>query len=275
MIELLQSLSVQELIVSILDIVVVAFLFYRFLLLIRGTRAVQLIKGIVVLVIAFAVSRWLDLRTIGWLLDKAGLALFVTIPIVFQPELRRALEQLGRGKLFVRSTAYLNPEDLNKLIEEIVGAVGQLSRDRTGALIVLERETGLAEIVETGIQVDGLVTREFLINIFVPRTPLHDGAVIISGKRIAAAGCFLPLTDAPGLDTEFGSRHRAALGITEHSDALAIVVSEETGTISLANDGKLMRHLDNDTLGQLLKKLIKTEEESAPSFWQWRHPEGR
>lgn len=234
---------------DIIDIAIVSYILYRLILLIRGTRAEQLVKGLIILLIALVVSGQLGLKTIHWLLQGFMTIGLIAIPIVFQPELRRALEQLGRGRLFQRSPFnYEEEENFYRLLEELLKAIPVLVKKRIGAIIVLERETGLKDIVETGIKIDGLATAELLINIFMPRSPLHDGAVIVRGNTIAAAGCFLPLTENPNISKELGTRHRAGLGITEISDAVAIIISEETGVITLAHEGKLTRYLDEKTL---------------------------
>ncbi|MDK2822725.1 MAG: diadenylate cyclase [Clostridia bacterium] len=254
--------------INLLDIAIVAFVIYKLMMILKGTRAVQLIKGLVVLLIATVASEILGLKSINWLLEKAQTVFFIAIPIVFQPELRRALEQLGRGKLFVRS-GYLAQEDVDKLVNEIVRAIKVMAKKKIGALVVIERQTGLADFVETGIKIDGFVTSELLINTFVPKTPLHDGAVIIRGDRLLAASCFLPLSENPNLSKELGTRHRAAVGVTEVSDALVVMVSEETGVISVAEDGKLTRYLDEITLKELLLNRIEPQQKST-HFWNWR-----
>lgn len=254
---------------NLLDIAIVAFVIYKLMMILKGTRAVQLIKGLVVLLMATIASEILELQSIKWLLEKAQTVFFIAIPVVFQPELRRALEQLGRGKLFIRSDEYLALEDVEKLVSEVVRAVKIMSVRKVGALIVIERQTGLAEFVETGIKVDGLITSELLINTFVPKTPLHDGAIIVRGNRLVAASCFLPLSENPNLSKELGTRHRAAIGITEVSDALVVLASEETGVISVAEDGKLTRYLDETTLKELLLKRI-TPQQKTTHFWNWR-----
>lgn len=240
-----------------LDIAIVSYVLFRLFLLIRGTRAVQLVKGIVVLIIAGILARWLQLTAVTYVLNYAQMALVVAVPVVFQPELRRALEQLGRGRLFAPAPSYLPEAELSKVIAEIAGACDVLARNKIGALIVIERETGLKDIAETGTLVDGLVSSAFLINLFVPNAPLHDGAAVVRGNRVVAAGCFLPLSENPSLSKELGTRHRAAVGLTEQSDALVIVVSEETGAMSLASAGKLIRHLDDVTLRDMLVTLVK------------------
>lgn len=266
----LAGLSWVDAVRMVVDVGVVAYVIYRGLLLIRGTRAGQVAKGLAVLVIVAFLSDRLGLTTINWILDQLGLVIMVALPVVFQPELRRALAYLGRGNIFARSFSLLGVEDVSRLIKELVRTVGVLAKNRTGALIVLERETRLNDYIETGIKIDGVVSAEFLVNIFMPRTPLHDGAAIIRGDRVVAAGCFLPLTDSPYLSRQLGTRHRAALGISEVSDAVAVVVSEETGTISVAEGGKLTRYLEEKNLQQILEDLLLPAEERTNHFWPWR-----
>ncbi|WP_425805195.1 diadenylate cyclase CdaA [Desulfitobacterium sp. Sab5] len=254
---------------SAIDIAVVAVVLYQLLMLIRGTRAVQLLKGIAVLLAVSTVAKYLHLNTINWLLEKVWQMLFVALPVVFQPELRRTLEQLGRGRFFVRHPLSLGTEAFDQLIEELVRCSQVLSKNRIGALMVIERETGVQEFVETGIKIDGVVSSEFLVNVFIPNTPLHDGAVIIRGDRVAAAGCFLPLSENPNIQKELGTRHRAAIGLTEVSDSLIIIVSEETGAISVALDGVLTRFLDEKTLRDLLKRELQVKpNKSYVPFWR-------
>jgi diadenylate cyclase len=249
--------------IAVVDIAIVAYVVYRLLVLIRGTRAVQLIKGIIVVLVATLLSDRLNLVTVNWVLQKTLVMLVVALPIVFQPELRRALEQLGRAGFLARTLKSLGEQDVGRLVNEVVRATTILSRNRTGAIMVIERDTGLREIVETGIKVDAEVSGELLVNLFIPHTPLHDGAVVVRGNRIAAAACFLPLAESSEVGRELGSRHRAAVGITEHSDALAVVVSEETGAVSLANAGKLMRGLDEEMLRELLTSLLRARPKGA------------
>ncbi len=258
-----------DFILIIIDISIVAFVLYKGIMLIKGTRAVQLLKGLAVLFVASFISEILGFTTINWMLDQTRIAILVGLPIVFQPELRRALEQLGRGKFFARPLSSLGAEDMSRLIGEIIRSVNVLVKNKHGALIVVEKETGLNDYIETGVKLDGVVSVELLVNVFVPSTPLHDGAMIVRGDRVAAAGCFLPLTDSPYLSSQLGTRHRAALGITEISDAVAIMVSEETGTISVAEEGKLTRYLDENTLRETLEELLITKTDSQ-HFWQWR-----
>ena len=254
-----------------IDILIVAYLFYRLILIIRGTRAEQLIKGLLLLLLAMIASYQLELNTLNWLLRQMTLGVAIAIPIVFQPELRRALEQLGRGKLFQRTYWDWNPQEFDHLLNELNKAIPVLVKKRIGALIIIERETGLKDWVETGIPVDGIVSAELLINIFFPRSPLHDGAVIIRGNQIVAAGCYLPLTDDPYLNKELGTRHRAGIGLSEHSDAVAIIVSEETGVISVAHNGILTRYLDEKKLRSVLTDLCAPPRSEGISIWPWRN----
>jgi diadenylate cyclase len=240
---------------TVIDILAVAFVFYKLLMWIKGTRAIQLLKGLAVLVIASTLSARFQLYTISWLLEKTWTALFVALPVVFQPELRRALEQLGRGGFFGRSL--FNVDEVNRrAVREIVRATEVLSRRKVGALIVFMRETGLQEYIDSGIKMDALITAELIINVFEPNTPLHDGAVIVCNGRMLAAACFLPLTENPYVSKELGTRHRSAIGITEHSDAVSLVVSEETGTISLAEDGRITRGLSSTDLEKRLDEQV-------------------
>lgn len=244
---------------AVLDIVVVAIIIYQLLMLIKGTRAVQLIKGLFVLLVISLLAKLLQLDTLSWILIKVWGMLVVALPVVFQPELRRALEQIGRGKFITMHPGTTGTEEYKKLIEELVRCSQLLSQSRIGALMVIEKTTGIQEYIETGVKIDGVVSSEFLVNLFIPKSPLHDGAVIIRGDRVAAAGCFLPLTQYNGLQKDLGTRHRAALGLSEVSDALVIIVSEETGVISTAKNGKLTRFLDEKSLRDLLKNEILVE----------------
>ena len=254
--------------VYLLDLALVGLVVYKLISLIRGTRAVELIKGILVLVLAGALTNWLELRFISWLLEQIRAILIVALPVVFQPELRRALEQLGRGKFFTKPVMLLKEEDLNRLIGELVKGAQVISKNKMGALIVIEKGSGLTEYIEKGIQLDARFSSELLINLFIPKSPLHDGAIIIRGDRIMSASSLLPLTDNPDLSQELGTRHRAGLGITEISDAVAIVVSEETGFISTALDGKLTRYLDETALKEILEKELGQKEYKP--FWAWK-----
>jgi len=255
-------------IIAVLDIVLVTFVLYKIFLLIKGTRAIQLLKGLGILLAVTIISQWAGLYTINWLLQKTIGMVFVALPVVFQPELRRALEQLGRGRIFASSSRQLGPEARQRLLGELVAAISQASQTRTGMLLVLVGESKLHEYTETGTGIDGLVSRELLTNIFTPNTPLHDGAVIIDGERVVAAGCLLPLSENREVGRELGTRHRAALGISEVSDAVAIVVSEETGTISVAQEGNLTRYLTEKPLKEMLEVLYSSPEDLNRPWWR-------
>ena len=257
---------------DIIDIIIVAVVLYKVFTLIRETRAEQLIKGIFAIFVFEKISGegWLELYTINWILRNTMTVGVIAILIVFQPELRRGLEYIGRSSFFTKSFLEIKGENISKTVDEIVEACASLSRQRIGALIVLERETGLNEVAQTGTMINGLVSSDLLINIFIPNTPLHDGAVIIKDDRIKAAACFLPLTDNMNISKELGTRHRAALGISERSDCLAIVVSEETGSISIAENGTLARHLDTKTLRQILMDMYEPKDAPQNLLAKWR-----
>lgn len=253
---------------NLLDISIVSYIFYRLLGIIRGTRAEQLLKGLVILLVFSAVVSYLKLDMMNWLLQKVWIVFAITLPIVFQPELRRVLEQLGRGRFFARSTSDLEMENYHKIIGELADAAQILSRNKIGALVVVSRETGIGEYLESGVAMDSLVSSALLINIFVPNTPLHDGAVIIKDGRIEKAACILPLSDSLMLDPGLGTRHRAGIGITEVSDALSIIISEETGVVSLAQNGNIERYLDAPSLKDMLYKKMLFEEKKKDVFWK-------
>lgn len=240
---------------DVLDILVVAFFLNKLYQMLKNTRAASLVKGLLMLVAITFISKCLNLYVINWLLEKFMTMLMFALPVVFQPELRRALEQIGRGKLFRRSTV-LNEIQVETMLEAVATTADDLSRRKIGALIVFERETGLGDYIETGIPIDGLISTALFENIFIPNTPLHDGAVIIRGDRIAAASCLLPLTEARNLSQELGTRHRAAIGLSEQTDALVLVVSEETGAISLARGGGLQRYLTHQDVKDLLRPTM-------------------
>ena len=254
---------------DILDILIVAFILYKMYMGVKDTRALALLKGIIVLLVITLLSKVLELYVIYWLLQKLMTMMLVALPVVFQPELRRALEHLGRGRLFKKKT-FLDTEETETFLTHIVNTAGALSQNKIGALMVLERETGLGDYADTGVKIDGIVSSEFLINVFIPNTPLHDGATIIRGNRVVAAGCLLPLTDDRTLNKELGTRHRAAIGMTEQTDSVVIVVSEETGIISLAREGRLTRYLDKETLKETLRPLLKDNSTSLSDLLNWR-----
>lgn len=255
MIVQLQSLVSTIGILDIIDIVVVAYFLYRLYLMLKNTRAATLVKGLLVLVAFMIVCRTLNLHVISWLLEKSMTVIMVALPVVFQPELRRALEQIGRGKLF-RKGSELDEQELEAMLEDVAAATKVMSKAKVGALMVFERATGLVERIETGVPIDGLVSSGLIQNIFVKDTPLHDGAVVIRGNRIVAACCLLPLTENRNLSQELGTRHRAAIGISEQSDAMVLVVSEETGAISIARNGELVRYLTVDDVKEILRNAI-------------------
>jgi diadenylate cyclase len=257
-------------IVNIIDIVVVAVIIYQFMMLIKGTRAVQLLKGLSLLLVVLFIAKNAHLPALSYMLDKVWVNMKYILPVIFQPELRRALEQLGGGKFITMHPGIRDPEDCKKLIEELVRCGQALSQNRIGALIVIEKKTGIQEFIDTGIKIDGLTSSEFLVNIFIPKSPLHDGAVIIRGDRVAAAGCFLPLTQNITLPKDLGTRHRAALGLSEVSDALIIIVSEETGVISTSKNGLLTRFLNKNSLRECLENEILVDEASGYLPFRWR-----
>jgi diadenylate cyclase len=258
---------------DVLDILIVTILVYQLLMLIRRTRAAQLFVGLVVLVIAYGASRLLGLYTLQYILGYIGLVIPIALLVVFQPELRRMLEQLGRGGVLVAGFAPhgLGREETIRLINDVGRAARVLSMRKIGALFVLERRTGLADFIETGIRLDSLVTVQLLINLFFPNSPLHDGAVIIRGNRVMAASCLLPLSENAALSRTLGTRHRAGLGITEQTDAVAVIVSEETGTISLARDSELVRGLSEEELKGELLRLFAGQPTTDVRRWRpWR-----
>jgi diadenylate cyclase len=238
---------------DLLDIALVSIVVYELLKLIRGTRAVQMAIGIAVLAGLFYLSLGLQLETLNWLIRNFVPYVVFAAIVLLQADIRRALMHLGRTPIFRR---FERSESDDDTIEELVVAASTLSTRHTGAIIVIERRIGLRNFIESGIPLDAQLTYDLLVSIFQPTTPLHDGAVIVQGDRVAAAACFLPLTVNPRLSRDLGSRHRAALGVTEENDSLAIVVSEETGAISLVIDGAIERDLDAERLRARLKSLV-------------------
>jgi diadenylate cyclase len=246
---------------DILDIALVSFLIYELLLLIRGTRAVQMALSGGFLVGLYFVSEWLQLETVNWVIRNLAAYVGFAIIVLFQADIRRALAHFGRAPFF----RYLERlEAANETIEELVVSLTNLAARRTGALVVIERQIGLRNYIEGGIPLDAMVTYDLLGSIFQPGSPLHDGAVIVQGDRVAAAACFLPLSVDPLVSRSLGTRHRAALGLTEENDAVALVVSEETGTISLALGGTFERDLDPDALRARLRSLLGVRRVRAP-----------
>ncbi|WP_409273106.1 diadenylate cyclase CdaA [Neobacillus sp. SCS-31] len=257
---------------SIVDIAIVWYVVYKLIILIKGTKAVQLLKGIFVILIVKVLSDFLDLRTLSWIVDNIITWGFLAIIIIFQPELRRALEQLGRGRFFSRTSGQ-EEEELEKTALAIFKAIDYMAKRRIGALISIERETGMTDYIETGIRLEGKISSELLINIFIPNTPLHDGAVILQKNNIAAAACYLPLSESPFISKELGTRHRAALGISEVTDSITIVVSEETGSVSLTKNGELYRDLSMETFKEMINNELVGKDRgktSSSTLWNWR-----
>ncbi|WP_342429177.1 diadenylate cyclase CdaA [Neobacillus sp. FSL H8-0543] len=257
---------------TIVDILLVWFVIYKLINVIRGTKAVQLLKGIFVILLIRVLSEFFGLQTLSWMMHQVITYGFLAIIIIFQPELRRALEQLGRGKFFTRSSSP-DDDDQEKTIEAIAKATDYMAKRRIGALISIERETGMSDYIETGISLNANISSELLINIFIPNTPLHDGAVILQKNNVAAAACYLPLSESPFISKELGTRHRAALGVSEVTDSITVIVSEETGNISLTKNGELHRNLTLDGFKELLSAelLINNKVKQASSTrWNWR-----
>ena len=253
-----------ELITLLLDLAIVIFLLYCFLKMVKGSRAWQLIKGIALLIIATWISGLFNLRILNWILTGIMNLGVIAIIVIFQPELRRGLEQLGTNKLtrffgIDKDVSTKTKEDIYK----IVIAATELSKAKTGALIVIERDIKIQDIIATGISMEAEVSPQLLVNIFEPKTPLHDGAVIISGNKIAAAACMLPLADDKDIAKELGTRHRAAIGISKEADSIVVIVSEETGKMSVAKDGTLIADVREDVLKKILISNIVTKRFTA------------
>lgn len=247
MLDLLSPLRIQDAI----DILLIAFLIYRIIDLIRGTRAVQMLSGLAIVFFAYFSSQYFELYTLNWLLDNFLGSILLVIVVVFQDDIRRALTQVG-SRPFFGSEGRTQQEDL----EEIVRAAVSLASKRIGALLVLQREVGLNQYVQVGIRLDARVSRELITSIFLPSSPIHDGALILHHGRMIAAGCFLPLTTNPHVSKTLGTRHRAGIGLTEETDAVVVVISEEEGSISMVREGRITRDLDAGTLRTTLQKLL-------------------
>ncbi|UTI10962.1 diadenylate cyclase CdaA [Staphylococcus epidermidis] len=246
-----QNLSTIKIITSLLDLLIVWYVLYLLITVFKGTKAIQLLKGIVVIVIGQQISKILNLTATSKLFDIVIQWGVLALIVIFQPEIRRALEQLGRGSFLKRYTNTYS-RDEEKLIQSVSKAVQYMAKRRIGALIVFEKETGLQDYIETGIPMNSDISQELLTNVFIPNTPLHDGAMIIQGSKIAVAASYLPLSDSVKISKSLGTRHRAAVGISEVSDAFTVVVSEETGDISVTFDGKLRRDISKDVFEELL-----------------------
>jgi diadenylate cyclase len=267
------ELAIMDYLSYIVDIFLVWYVLYKLIMIIRGTKAVQLLKGIFVILIVWFLSDFLHLNTLNFIMETVITWGFLAIIIIFQPELRRALEQLGRGRLLFTRSGIYEEEERVKRVEAISEAVSYMAKRRIGALISIERETGMGDYIETGTPLHSDISSELLINIFIPNTPLHDGAVIIQKTQIAAAACYLPLSESPFISKELGTRHRAALGISEVTDSLTIVVSEETGNIAVTKNGELYRELSMEKFVQLLEKELADDyktRESSSSIWKRR-----
>ncbi|MBR0598187.1 diadenylate cyclase CdaA [Sinanaerobacter chloroacetimidivorans] len=244
---------------DVIDILIVGFVIYKILGFIRETRAEQLVKGLLILVAITFISDIFNLYTLNWILENAFQLGVVALVVVFQPELRRALEYVGRSKFIPPQFAQLDKEKAKLVTAAIIKAVDFFSNNKVGALIIMERETALNDIIETGTIIDAEISTELLGNLFYEGAPLHDGATIVRGDRIIAAGCVLPLTQSKTLSKDLGTRHRAGIGITENSDAISLIVSEESGIISIAVDGKLSRFLDIKTVEKTLLNIYLSQ----------------
>jgi len=255
-----------------IEIIIIAFLLYNILVWIKDTRAWALLKGIIVIGVFTLIAFILNLRTILWIASKTINVGIIALVIIFQPELRRALEQLGRKKILTSIFRFEGEKDerfSNKTINELIRATFDLAKDKTGALIVLEQEMMLQEYEKTGIEIDAVVTSQLLINIFEHNTPLHDGAVIIRDNRVIAATCYLPLSDNMSLSKSLGTRHRAAIGISEVTDSFTIIVSEETGSVSVAVGGELIHDMDGDSIRSKLE-YMRRKNIDVKSFKRWK-----
>lgn len=252
---------------DLIDISIVAYIFYKIFMFIKDTRAEQVFKGIIFLLLATQLSNTFKLHTVYWISLKALDYGVIAALIIFQPEFRAGLEHIGRAKfnLFGKNVN-TSEETLNRNIEEIVEALYSLSRQKIGALIIMERETRISDIINTGTIIDAEISRQLLINIFIPNTPLHDGAVVIRDSKVKAAACFLPLTESKDLSKDLGTRHRAGIGVSEVSDCITLIVSEETGGVSIAKAGKLYRDISRERMMNILRSNLKTNTETRSFF---------
>lgn len=256
---------------DLIDIAVIAYIIYQAIKFLRDSRAWQLVKGLVVLLVVYLFATWFELVTLKWLLTIVGESLLVVAVIIFQPELRRVLENVGRSNLRKIGKNQLidsERENMEKCISGICKAVSNMHENKVGALIVFERDTPLGEIINTGTPIDAVISDELVQNVFYPKSPLHDGGMVIRGDRIMAAGCILPLTASSDLNSQLGTRHRAAIGMSEASDAVVVVVSEETGIISVASNGKIERGFTQISLREYLNDALITEKENKKSIYR-------
>ena len=258
--------------IAILDIAIVAILIYKIISMVRGTRAEQLLKGIALLLVLNVLCRFLRLTTVTWILDQVQTLLLIAIPVVFQPELRKFLEQLGNSTLIPGNRKNREDEAVEQIVGQLVPFLMNAGRTHTGVLIALQQEVGLNEYVDTGIRVDGVLSQQLLGNIFIVNTPLHDGAVIIKDNTILAASCYLPLSEKKSISKSLGTRHRAGIGLSEVSDAIVCIVSEETGAVSVAEHGELYYNLTENQLRHILMTRLKLEAADPFStiFQKWR-----
>ena len=252
--------------INILDIAIVAILIYKLITIVKGTRAVQLIKGILLLLVLSVISRVLQLTTVNWILTQVQTMLLVAIPIVFQPELRRTLEQIGNSSLIPGNKKSRSDAKAERIVDQLMPFLTDASKSRTGVLLAIQREVGLNEYVNTGIRINGQLSTQLLGNIFISNTPLHDGAVILEDDTILAASCYLPLSENKNINKALGTRHRAGIGLSEVSDAVVCIVSEETGAMSVAEGGRLMHNISETALRELLLDRLHTE--TQKSIWQ-------
>ena len=257
-----------KVIVNSLDILIVAFLIYRFIRALRGTKIMTLVQGVVLFILVKLISDFIGFTTISYLMNQVINYGAIAAVVIFAPELRSALETFGRMPQHFLQNKEVSSDE--KLVQAYVKAVKYMSPRKIGALVSIEQTQTLQEQIATGIPLDAVVTGELLINIFIPNTPLHDGALIIRDGRIRAAGCLLPLTEDRTLSTELGTRHRAAIGLSEQTDAVVIVVSEETGTISYAYGGHIYRHLPEDQIKEALRTFMERPRQTITSMWKWR-----
>ena len=252
-----------------IDMLIIAYIFYKMLMFIKDTRAEQLFKGVIMLLVATQLSGMLKLHTLFWILVKILEVGFILPFIIFQPELRAGLEHIGRNTSIIKFGGHGDSDidkDQDLVIAEMVDALYDLASRKIGALVVLEGKTKINEIVDTGTKIEGRVTKQLLCNIFIPNTPLHDGAVVVRDKKIKSAACILPLTQRKDISKELGTRHRAAIGVSEMSDCLTLVVSEETGSVSITRSGKIYRDVTRERLTNILKNFYKTKSENTNIF---------
>lgn len=253
---------------DVLDILIVAVILYQIFRWLSGTIGMQVLRGLLIIFVLYIISQQLGLKTVNWLMEKFVTVILIVLIIVFQPELRRALERIGRGRLFSKIGLRLATKS-SSIVRQIIDAVQKCSDEKIGGLFVIERTTGLNEFLESGIKIDAPINEELLVTIFTPKTPLHDGAVIIQGDRIAAAGCLLPLSESKLLDRSLGTRHRAAVGMSEQSDAFIIVISEATGNISVVENGRISRSATKEILEERLFEIYNpVPQKNKLLFWK-------